>query len=173
MNSMLICRTFCWLLTVGHLLHRKFCWFCLFLLDFHFFDYQGHLKSSPQKVRDKGGLWKGRSDPSRSTRHAHLENYLHWRKTRLTCKSDVSFRSRFEFWLQWPIRCIQLWSQFLLVWIWITWKSILHRMSASNGWVLSLNIQFLLSIRVSRTRTRLSSHFYPAFRLLKRRKMSE
>ena len=90
--------------------------------------------------------------------------------TRLTCNSGINFRNRYGCWSQWPIQCIQLWSQFLLVWIWISWKSIHHRMSVLNGWVLSLKIQFLPSIRVNKTSTRLSSHFYSAFRLLKRKK---
>ena len=46
-------------------------------------------------------------------------------------------------------------------------------MSFTNGWVLSLKIRSLLSIRVSLKPTRLSSHFHPASSLLKRRKMSE
>ena len=92
------------------------------------------------------------------------------RVTRLTCNSGVNYRNRYDCWSQWPIQCIQLWSQFLLVWIWIIWICIHHRMSVSNGWILSLNIEFLLSIRFSTTSTRLSSHFYPVFRLLKRRK---
>ena len=95
------------------------------------------------------------------------------RVTRLTCNSGVNFRNRYHCWSQWPIQCIQLWSQLLLVWIWIFWKFIHHRMSVSSGLVLSLKIEFLHSIRVSRTSTRLSSHFYPAFRLLKRRDKSE
>ena len=59
MNSMLISRTLCRLLAVGRLLHRQFCWFWLFLRDFHFLDNQGYPKRSPQKVRDKGYLWTG------------------------------------------------------------------------------------------------------------------
>ena len=93
--------------------------------------------------------------------------------TRLACNSGVNFRNLYDCWSQWPIQCIQLWSQLLLAWIWISWKFIHHRMSVSNEWVLSLKVQFPLSVRVSRTSTRLSSHFHPAFRLLKRRKMSE
>ena len=95
------------------------------------------------------------------------------RVTRVTCSSGVNFGNWYNCWSQWPIQCIQLSSQFLLIWIWISWKSIHCPLSVSNGWALSLKIQFLLSIRVSRTSTRLSSHFYPAFRMLKRRKMSE
>ena len=93
------------------------------------------------------------------------------RVTRLTCNSGVNFKNQSHCWSQCPSRCSQLWLRIFLVWIWICWKFIHHRMSVSNGWVLSLRIQFLLSIRASRTRTRLSSHFYPAFRLFKRRKL--
>ena len=166
MNSMPIGRAFCRLLAVGRLLNWKFCWFWLFLRDFHFLDYQGHPKSPPQKVRVKGGLWTGRfwptpiNSPHTSWKLPPLAKAC---VTRLTGNSGVNFRNR----------CIQLWSQFLLVWIWISWKFIHHRISVSNGWVLSLKILFLLSIRVSRTSTRLSSHFYPTFRLLKPRKTGE
>ena len=175
---MLIGRVFCRLPAVGRLLHWKFWWSWSFVCDFHYLNYQGHPKSSPQKVRDKEGLWKGGSDPLRWTRHRlHILKITttgeDLRVTRLTCNSSVNFRNRYDHWSQWPIQCIQLWSQFLLVWIWISWKSIHHRMSVLNGWVLSLKIQFLPSIRVNKTSTRLSSHFYSAFRLLKRRKMSE
>ena len=105
------------------------------------------------------------SDPPRLTRHTHLGNDL--RVIRLTCKqwcyltynNGVSFRNRSDCWSQWPAQCSQLWSHCLLVWIWIPWKFIHHRMSVSNGWVLSLKIRFLLRICVSQTRTRLSSHF--------------
>ena len=148
---MLIGRAFCRLLAVGRLLNVKFCWFWLFLHDFHLLDHQGHPKTCPQKVRDKEGLWKGGSDPLRSTRHRHLENYHHWWGPScnwLTCNSGVNFRNQYDCWSQWPIQCIELWSQFLLVCIWTSWKFIHHRMSVSNGWVLSLKIQFLLSIRV-------------------------
>ena len=164
---MLTGRAFCRLLAVGHLLNLKLCWFWLFLGDFHFLDYQGHPKSSPQKVRNKKGLWTGRfwptliNSPDTSWKLPPLAKDL--RKTRLTCKSGVSLRNRYDYWSQLALQCI----------IWISWKSIHHRMSVSKGWVLSPKIQFLLSICVSRTSTRLSNHFYPAFRLLKRRKMSE
>ena len=130
-----------------------------------------HRRSAIKEVSEQGG-----SDPPRSTRHTHLENYHHWRRlhvTRLTCNIGINFRNRCDCWSQWPFQCTQLWSQFLLVWVWISWKFIHHRMSVSNGWVLSLKMSFLLSICVSWTSTRLSSHFYPAFRLLKRRKKSE
>ena len=53
MNSMLISRDLCRLLAVGRLLHWKFCWFWLFLRDFHFLACQGHPESSPQKVEIK------------------------------------------------------------------------------------------------------------------------
>ena len=93
--------------------------------------------------------------------------------TRLTCNSNVSFRNRSDCWLQWPSQCSRLWSQCLFISVWISWKSIHHRMSVSNGWILYLKISFLLSIGVDRKRTRLSSHFYPAFRLLKRRRKKQ
>ena len=73
------------------------------------------------------------------------------RVTRLTCNRGVSFRNRSDFWSQWPSQCSQLWSLCLLVWIWISWRFIHHRMSISNGWVLPLKIRFFLRIRVSRT----------------------
>ena len=95
------------------------------------------------------------------------------RVTLLTCNSGVSFRNRSECLSQWPSQCSRLWSQCLLIWIWISGKFIHHQMSESNGWVLSLNISFLLNIPVSLKDTWLSSHFYPAFRLLKRKIMSE
>ena len=122
---MLIGRAFCRLLAVGCLLNWKFCWFWLYLRDFHFLDYQGHPKSSPQKIRDNWGLWKGGSDPPWSTRHTHLEITTTGEDlsiTRLTCKSGVNFRNRYVCWSQWPIQSIQLWSQFFLVWIWTSWK---------------------------------------------------
>ena len=150
MNSILIGRAFCRLLAVGRLLHRKFCWFWLFLRDFHFLENQGYSKRSLQKVRDKGVLWTGRVWP-------------------------IPINSSRTSWKLPPLAktFIKLDRQYLLVWIWISWKFIHHGMSVSNGWVLSLKIQFLLSIHVSWTSTRLSSHFYPAFRLLRCRKMSE
>ena len=55
---------FCRLLAVGRLPHWKYCWFWLFHRDFHFLDNQGHPNRSPQKVRDKGGLWTGRFWPT-------------------------------------------------------------------------------------------------------------
>ena len=54
------------------------------------------------------------------------------RVTRLTCNSGVNFRNRYDCWSQRPIQCIQLWSQILLVWIWISWKFIHHQMSESK-----------------------------------------
>ena len=176
MNLMLIGRAFCRLLTVGRLLHWKFCLFWLFLSNFRFLDCQGHVKSFPQKVRNKGGLWTGWFWPTPINSPHTL-----WKPplvkdlcvTWLTCNSGVRFRNRYDYWLHWPIQPVQLWSQFLLVRIRISWKFIHHWMSVSNSWVLSLKIKFLLSIRVSRRRTRPSSHFYPAFRLLRHRKMSE
>ena len=175
MNSMLICRAFCRLLIVGRLLHLKFCWSWLFLHDFDFLGYQGHLKSSQQKVRIKGGLWTGRFWPTPINSPHILKTTstgedLHI--TRLTCDSGVNFRNQYDCWPQWPIQRIQLWSQFLLIWIRTSWKFIHYRMSVSNRWVLSLKIQLLLSIRISQTSTRLSSHFYTAFRLFKHRKMN-
>ena len=174
---MLIGRAFGRLLASGRLLNWKFGWLWLFLRYFNSLDYQGHPKRSPQKVRDKRGLWTGRfwptpiNSPHTSWKLPTTGEDL--RVTRLTCNSGVNFRNRYDCWSQWPIQCSQLWSQFLLVWIWNSWKCIHHRMSVSNGWVLSLKIQFILSIRISQTSTSFSSHFYPAFRLLKRRKLSE
>ena len=71
----------------------------VFLRDFHFLDYQGHSKSSPQKVRDKEGLGKGGSDPPRSTPHTHLKTTTtgeDLRVTSLTCNSGVNFRNRYD-----------------------------------------------------------------------------
>ena len=95
------------------------------------------------------------------------------RVTRPTCNSGVSFRNQYNCWSQWPTRCSQLWSHIFLVWTWISWKFIDHRRRISNGWVLSLKVRFLLNIRFSQTLTSPSIHFHPAFRVLKRRKMSE
>ena len=162
MNSLLIGRSFCRLLAVGGLLHWKFCWFWSFLRDFHSLDYRELPKSSPQKVRVKEVSERVvLTHPDQLAMHILkiTTSGEHLRVTRLTCNSGVNFRNRYDCWSQWPIRFIQLWSQFFLVWIWISWKFIHHRMSVSNRWVLSLKIQFLLSIRVSRTSTRLSSHF--------------
>ena len=132
-------------------------------------------KCSLQKVRDKGGLWTGRFWPNPINSPHILKTTstgedLHI--TRLTCDSGVNFRNQYDCWPQWPIQRIQLWSQFLLIWIRTSWKFIHYRMSVSNRWVLSLKIQLLLSIRISQTSTRLSSHFYTAFRLFKHRKMN-
>ena len=81
MNSMLIGRAFCRLLAVGRLLHSKFCWFWLFLRDFHFFDNQGHPKRPPHwRLEIKEVSEQGGSDPTRSTRLTHLENCHHWRR---------------------------------------------------------------------------------------------
>ena len=177
--------TRCWLaalfvgcspLVVGWI--ESFVDFDFFHHDFHFLDYQQHPKRSPQRVRN----FKKRSlnravltHPDQLAIH-NLKTTTTGegrRVTRLTCNSGVNFRNRYECWSQWSIQCIQQWPQFLHVWIRTSWKCIHHRMSVSNGWVLSLKIQFFLSIRASRTSTRLSSRFYPAFRPLKRRKMSE
>ena len=160
MNSMLIGRAFCRLLAVGRLLHWKFCWFWLFLRDFHSLDKPGHPKRSPQNVRDKGGLWTGRFWPTWTHILKTTTTSEDLRVTRLTCNCGVSFRNRYYCLSQWPVQCSRLWSEFLLVWIWISWKFIHRRMLVSNGWVLSLKIQFLLSIRVSRTSTGLSSLFF-------------
>ena len=169
MNSMLIGRVFCRLLAVGRLLHWKF-WFWLFLRDFHFLDIKDIRNASYRRLEIKEVSEQGGSDPLRSTRRTHLEDYRtttgeDLRVTRLTCNSGVNFRNRYECWSQWPIQCSQLWSQYFLAWIWISWKFTHHRMSVSNIRVLSLKIQFLLSIRVSRTSTRLSNHFFFSRRL--------
>ena len=63
-NPMLIGRAFCRLLAVGRLLHWNVCWFWLFLRDFHSWIIK-YIQNAPhQKVRDKGGLWKGRFWPT-------------------------------------------------------------------------------------------------------------
>ena len=168
---MLIGCAFCWLLAFGRLLHWNFCWFWLFLRDFHFMDYHESPKRSPQKVRDHfWRLWTGRSwttpinSPHTSWKPPPLAKYL--RVTRI-CNGGVNWRNRSGCWSQWPSQCWRLWSRCLLVWIWISWKFVHRRMPISNGWILSLKIRSRLSVRVS-----LNSHFYPAFRLLKRRKIS-
>ena len=173
---MLIGCAFCRLLAVSRLLHWKFCWFWHFLCDFHFLDYQGHPKSPHRRLEIK-------EVSERAVLTYPDQLAIHILKptttgedlgiTRLTCNSGVNFGNRYDCWSQWPIQCIRLWSQFLLAWIWISLKCIHHRMSVSNRWVLSLKIQFLLSICVSRTSIRPSSHFHLVFRLLKRRKTSE
>ena len=85
---------------------------------------------------------RGDSEPPRSTRHTHILKIIttgkDLRVSRLTCNGGASFRNRYDCWSQWPVQCSQLWSQFLLVWIWISSKVIHHRMSVSDGWVLSL-----------------------------------
>ena len=142
----------------------------------------GSAKRSPQNFRYKGGLRKGRSwpipinSPHTSWKLPPLAKTSLDQSsvTRLAYNSGVSFKHRSDFWSQWPFHCSQLWSGYLLVWIWISWKFIHHRMSVSNGWFLSLKIRFLLRICVkSNTYKTELSFFYPAFRLLKRRKMKE
>ena len=92
MNSMLIGRGFCRLLAVGRLLHRKFCWFWLFLRDFDFLDNLEYPKCSPQTVRNKGGLWTGRFWPVPINSPQILETATtgkNLRVTWLTCNSGV------------------------------------------------------------------------------------
>ena len=139
-NSMLIGHAFCRLLPISHLLHWKFCWFWLFLCDFHFLDNQGHPKRSPQQVRDK---WRALN---RAILNHPDQLATHILKpttgkdlpvTRLMCNGGVNFRNQYNCWSQWPTRCSQLWSHIFLVWTWISWKFIDHRRRISNGWVLS------------------------------------
>ena len=127
----------------------------------------------PQKVRDKGTDLKRVFLNHPCQLATRILETTTTGVTRLTCNSAINFWNQSDCWSQWPSQCSQLWSQYLLVWIWISWKCIHHRMSVSNRWVLSLKNRFLLSICVTRTRTRLNRRFWPAFRLLKRRKMSE
>ena len=175
----LIGQAFCRLLAVGRLLHWIFvCWFWLFLRDFPFLDNQEHPKRSPQKFRDKRRALNRAvlTHPDQLATHilkTRSTTTGEDRVTRLSCNSGVSFRNRSDCWSQWPSRCSQLWSHIFLVWIRISCKFNHHQRSVSNGWVLSPKIRFLLNIRVSWARTRLSSHFYPAFRLLKRSKKWE
>ena len=162
MNSMLIGRSFCRLLAVGRLLHWKFGWFWPFLRDFHFLDYQGYPKALNRRLEIKEVSERAvLTHPNQLAIHILKITTIgeDLRVTRLTCNSGVNFRNWYDCWSQWPIQCIPLWSQFLLVWIWISRKFIYYWMSVSNRWGLSLKIQFHLSIRISRTSTRVSSHF--------------
>ena len=125
-------RAFCRLLAVGRLLNWKFCWFWLFLCDFHFLD-----TFEIKEVSERAVL----THPDQLAIHILKTTTSgdDLRVTRLTCNSGVNFRNRYVCWSQWPI---QLWSKFLLVWIWTFSTFIYHRISVSKGWVLSLKIKF-------------------------------
>ena len=113
-----------------------------FLRDFHFLDNHGNPKHSPKKVRDK------RRTPNRAVVNHTDQLATHilettttgkdLRVTRLTCNNGVNFRNRSNCWSQWPFHSSRLCSRCLIVWIWISWKFIHHRMSVSNRWFLSL-----------------------------------
>ena len=88
-----------------------------------------HRRLEIKEVSKQGG-----SDPPQSIRHTLKTTATDedLRVTRLTFNSGVNFRNRYDCWSQRPIQCIQLWSQILLVWIWISWKFIHHQMSESK-----------------------------------------
>ena len=130
-----------------------------------------HRRLEIKKVSEQGG-----PDPPRSTLHTHLETTTagqDLRVTRLTYNSGVRFRNRYDCWSRWPSQSKQLRLQFLFVLLWISWNYIHHRISVSNGWVLSIKKSVPSKHRVSRTRTRLRSYFHRVFRILNRSKMSE
>ena len=90
-----------------------------FSCEFLYLDNQGHPKRSQQETRDK------RRAPNRAVLTHPDQLAVHILKItttaedlRVTCNSGVSFRNRYDCWSQWPIQCNQLWSQFLLFWIW-------------------------------------------------------
>ena len=137
----------------------------------------GIAKFSPQKVRDKrraqNRVVLNHPDQLITNILETITTGEDLSVTRLTCNGGVIFRNWFDCWWQWPSQCSWLWSWYLLIWIWISWKIIHHRMSVSNSLVLFLKIWFLLSTGVSQKYPRLSSHIYSVFRLLKCRKISE
>ena len=102
-------------------------------------------KRFPQEVR---GLSTGRSEhPDQLAPHILQTTTTgeDLRVSKLTRNSGFNFRNRSDSWSKWPSQCSRLWSQYLLVWVWISWKCIHYRMSVSNGWVLPLKKKSVLS----------------------------